>query len=155
MGNLEEQKMLIKEIMQSPVITIHAEATLHEAAELMLDHGVNGLPVVDEQQHVIGVIGLKDILRAPMPSLARMTVSRHTPEADIAKHLATTSVARVMATTVFSVKEDDPLMVAAAIMVNDGLHPVPVLRDGRLVGVVSRADAVRAILSYQPASVDV
>ncbi|MCL4393224.1 MAG: CBS domain-containing protein [Chloroflexi bacterium] len=51
-----------------------------------------------------------------------------------------------MATTVFSVKESDPLMAAVAIMVNEGLHPAPVFRDGRLAGVVSRADAVRAIL---------
>ena len=139
--------MLVKEIMQSPVIIIHAKATLREAAELMLAHSVNGLPVVDAQQRVIGIIGLKDILRAPMPSVARATVSRLTTEVDVATRLDTTPVGRVMATTVFSVKEDDPLMVAVAIMVNEGLHPVPVLRDERLVGVVSRADAVRAIVS--------
>jgi len=115
----------------------------------MLAHGINGLPVVNEQAYVVGIIGLKDILRAPMPSLARATVSRRTPEADIARQTDTTIVERVMATTVFSVKEDDPLMMAVAIMVNEGLHPLPVLRDGRLVGVVSRADAVRAILSYR------
>jgi len=139
--------MLVKEVMQSSVITIQAGATLREAAEAMMDHGVNALPVADEQQRVIGIIGLKDILRAPMPSIARATVSRLTPETDVAAWLDTTKVERVMATTVFSVKEDDPLMVAVAIMVNEGLHPVPVLRDGGLVGVVSRADAVRAILS--------
>ena len=139
--------MLIKEIMQSPVFTIHAEATLREAAELMLEHGVNGLPVVDAQQRVSGIIGLKDVLRAPMPSVARATVSRLTTEVDVATRLDTTPVGRVMATTIYSAKEDDPLMVAVAIMVNEGLHPVPVLREGRLVGIVSRADAVRAILS--------
>jgi len=145
--------MLVKEIMQSPVITIRPTATLREAAELMLEHGINGLPVVDDQAYVVGIIGLKDILRAPMPSLARATVSRRTSEADIAKQTDTTTVERVMATTVFSVKEDDPLMMATAIMVNEGLHPLPVLQDGRLVGVVSRADAVRAILSHQAVSV--
>jgi CBS-domain-containing membrane protein len=147
--------MLVKEVMHSPVVTIHAEATLREAAELMLDHGVNGLPVVDAQQHVIGIVGLKDILRAPVPSLARATISRLTTEGAVAGALDTTQVGRVMATPVFSVKEDDPLMVAVAIMVNEGLHPVPVLRDGRLVGVVSRADAVRAIQSHQSASLGV
>ena len=134
--------MLVKEIMQSPIITIRPTATLREAAELMLAHGINGLPVVNEQAYVVGIIGLKDILRAPMPSLARATVSRRTSEADIAKQTDTTTVERVMATTVFSVKEDDPLMMAVAIMVNEGLHPLPVLRDGRLVGVVSRAICV-------------
>ena len=72
---------------------------------------------------------------------------------DIAQHLDTRRVQQVMATRVWSVKEDDPLMAAVAIMVNQGLHPVPVLRNGRLVGVVSRADAVQAILSHRPQSV--
>jgi CBS domain-containing protein len=109
---------------------------------------------VDNRDYVVGIIGLKDILRAPMPSLAHATVSRRTTEADIAKWLNTTRVERVMATTVFSVKEDEPLMSAVAIMVNQGLHPVPVLRGQQLMGVVSRADAVRAILSHQAESAD-
>lgn len=146
--------MLVKEIMHSPVITIRPSATLREAADLMLEHGINGLPVVDNRDYVVGIIGLKDILRAPMPSLAHATVSRRTSEADIAKWLNTTRVERVMATTVFSVKEDAPLMSAVAIMVNQGLHPVPVLRGQQLMGVVSRADAVRAILSHQAESAD-
>ncbi|CAG0945084.1 A-adding tRNA nucleotidyltransferase [Anaerolineae bacterium] len=144
--------MLVKEIMQSLVFTIPPEATLRQAAELMLEQGINGMPVVDNQGHVVGVIGLKDILRAPMPSLIRATVSRLTSEMDIAKYLDATQVGRVMATTVFSVKEDDPLMTAVAIMVNEGLHPLPVLRDENLVGVVSRADAVRAILESRSES---
>ena len=143
--------MLVKEIMRSPVVTIRPDATLRQAAELMLEHNINGLPVVDDARRVIGIIGLKDILRAPMPSIAHATVSRLATEGDVAKRLDTTLVERVMATTVFSVKEDDPLMTAVAIMVNQGLHPVPVLRGQQLVGVVSRADAVRAILNHQVA----
>ena len=59
--------MLVKDIMKSLVITIHPEATLQEAAERMLEHGINGLPVVDDQERVVGVIGLKDILRGAAP----------------------------------------------------------------------------------------
>jgi CBS domain-containing protein len=145
----EEEKMLVKDVMESPVITIHPEATLRQAAERMLEHGINGLPVVDDEECVVGIIGLKDILRAPMPSLARARVSRLTPIGDIARHLEARRVNQVMATRVWSVKEDDPVMAAVAIMVNQGLHPVPVLRDEQLVGVISRADAVRALLDYQ------
>ena len=147
--------MLVKEIMQSPAFTIRPDATLRQAAELMLEHNINGLPVVDDARRVVGIIGLKDILRAPMPSLMQAQVSRIDSLETKAKALDKTTIERVMARTVFTVKEDDPLMVAVAIMVNQGLHPVPVLRGGQLVGVVSRADAVRAILrqSSAPATI--
>lgn len=138
--------MLVKEVMQIHVVTIHPEATLREAAQRMLEHGVNGLPVVDQEQQVIGIIGLKDILRAPMPSLARASVSRQTQERDVANRLGSTPVSHVMATKVWTVNEDDPLMLAVTIMVNEGLHPVPVLRHHRLVGIISRADAVHGLL---------
>jgi CBS domain-containing protein len=147
------ETMLVSQVMRTPVVTISPEATLREAAECMLEHGVNGLPVVDATQYVVGIIGLKDILRAPIPSLANSRVSRLTRIDELARHLENTRVGRVMATTVWSVKENEDLMRAIAIMVNEGLHPLPVLRDGRLVGVVSRADAVRAVLASQPTGV--
>lgn len=141
--------MFVKDVMTPQVVTIHADGTLREAAERMLEHGINGLPVVDDEERLVGVIGLKDILRAPTPSVARATVSRLKQIGDIARHLDSRRVKQVMATRVWSVKEDEPLMSAIAIMVNEGLHPVPVLRDGELVGVVSRADAVRVLLAHQ------
>ena len=59
--------MRVQDGMQSTVAAIHPEASLREAAERMLEQGVNGLPVVDEEKRVVGIIGLKDILRAPTP----------------------------------------------------------------------------------------
>lgn len=146
--------MLIKEIMRVPVVTIEPDATLRQAAERMIEYGVNGLPVVDTQGYVIGILGLKDILRAPFPSLVQSRVSRQTREQEILRHLDTIRVERVMATTVWSVKEDDEVMKAVVVMVNEGLHPLPVLRDGRLVGIISRADAVRAVLASGAAPVE-
>jgi CBS domain-containing protein len=145
--------MLVKEVMHDPIVTIHAEVTLSEAAEQMLEHSVDGLPIVDAEQHVIGIIRLEDILNAPMLGLARAKVARSTEESNIARQLDVTPVRYVMAKRVPTIKEDDPLMAAVAIMVKDGLHPVPVLRDGRLVGVISRADAVRALLGFRLAPI--
>ena len=144
--------MQVKDIMNPGAVTIHPDASLREAAQRMLDFGVNGLPVVDDGDHVIGIIGLKDILRAPMPSIIQAQVSRMSHLEDKAGVLDSVTVERVMARTVFSVTEDDPVMAAVAVMVNQGLHPVPVLRHGNLVGIVSRADAVRALLNV-PANV--
>jgi CBS domain-containing protein len=143
--------MLVKEIMRSTVVTIRPDATLRQAAELMLEHNINGLPVVDDARRVVGIIGLKDILRAPTPSIMQAQVSRMGSLETKADALDSTTIERVMARTVFTVKEDDSVMTAVAIIVNQGLHPVPVLRGGQLVGVVSRADAVRAIL-HQPSA---
>ncbi|MBI4675447.1 MAG: CBS domain-containing protein [Chloroflexi bacterium] len=139
--------MLVKEIMHIPVVTIQPDDTLRQAAERMVEYGVNGLPVIDAQGYVIGIIGLKDILRAPFPSLVQSRVSRQTRPEEILRHLDVTRVERVMATMVWSVREDDEVMKAVVVMVNEGLHPLPVLREGRMIGIISRADAVRAILS--------
>ncbi len=138
--------MRVRDIMQTNVITIHLRASLREAARRMLESGINGLPVQDDAGNVVGVIGLKDILRAPTPSIVQAQVSRMANLEDRTEVLDNTDVAHVMARTVFSVREEDPVMAAVAVMVNQGLHPVPVLRNGKLVGIVSRADVVRALV---------
>lgn len=56
--------MLVKNVMHVPVLTIQSDATLRQAAERMVEYGVNGLPVLDAGGYVVGIIGLKDILRA-------------------------------------------------------------------------------------------
>jgi CBS domain-containing protein len=152
-SSCEGVAMKIKDIMQANVVTVRPDASLREAAQAMLEAGVNGLPVVDDERRVVGIIGLKDILRAPWPSVVQAQVSRMGTLSDKAGALDRATVERVMARTVFSVREDEPVMAAVAIMVNQGLHPVPVLRNGKLVGIVSRADAVRALLQV-PAQVE-
>jgi len=136
-----------RDIMNPDVIAIEPDATLRQAAELMLNYGINGLPVVDADGRLVGIVGIKDVLRAPWPSLARGQISHVEPLEQKAQVLDRVHVSRVMARNVRITTEDRPVMEVAAMMSNLGLHPIPVIRDGHLVGIVSRADVVEALLA--------
>jgi CBS domain-containing protein len=142
--------MVAKDIMTRDTITIRPGVSLAEAAKLMLKHGLNALPVVD-QEHVVGMIGIKDILRAPIPSFYDTLIHKWTRPEEKAALLLEVRVEQVMARNVVSVEEETPVMEVTALMANRGLHPIPVLRESRLIGIIGRADAVRALLDLADA----
>jgi CBS-domain-containing membrane protein len=139
--------MQAQELMQRRVITVRPTATLAEAARVLLAAGVNSAPVVDEQGRLLGMVGLKDILRAPVPSDHAALVTRYTTLHDRARAVAATRVQAVMARRVVCVDPATPVEEVAALLVNRGRHPIPVLQDGRVAGVIGRSDVVRAILA--------
>ena len=144
--------MLVKEIMNRNVVTVRGGATLAEVAEVMLSRGINGLPVIDPDGRVVGMIGIRDVLRVPTPSRSDMPILRWAKLEEKAADLASTVVDKVMARRVISVGEDADVIEVAGLMANRGVHPIPVLRDGRLVGIVSRADVVRVLLAMSQAT---
>lgn len=125
-------------------------ATLDEAARMLLTAGVNSASVVDEQGRLLGMVGLKDILRASTPSDQAALVTRYTTLKDRARAAAVTRVQMVMARWVVHVDPATQVEEVAALLVHRGRHPLPVLQDGRVVGVIDRADVVRAILHSVP-----
>lgn len=147
--------MQAKDLMQRSVVTVRPTATLAEAARVLLAAGVNSAPVVDEQGHLLGMVGLKDILRAPVPSDHASLVTRYTTLHDRAGAVAVTRVQTVMARRVVRVDPATSVEEVAALLVNRGRHPIPVLEDGRVVGVIGRADIVRAILASADEPVEV
>jgi len=138
--------MLARDIMNRRVVTVRRGTSLAVAAKVMLDHGINGLPVLDEQGTVVGMVGIRDVLRVPRPSHSEMPILKWERLEDKAAELTRTTVDQVMARRVVSVDEDSDVIEVAAIMANRGVHPIPVVRDGRLLGVIGRADVVRVLL---------
>jgi len=138
--------MRVTAIMNRQVVVVKRGTTLAAAARLMLKHNINSLPVLDESDHLVGMVGIRDVLRVPVPSNSDMPILKWARLEDKAVQLERTTVDHVMARQVVSVNEEARVIDAAALMANRGLHPIPVLRDGRLVGVVSRADVVKALL---------
>ncbi len=139
--------MQAKDLMQRRVITVPLTAPLAEAARILLAAGVDSAPVVDEQGRLLGMVGLKDLLRAPAPSAQASLVTRYTTLQDRARAVAALRVQAVMARRVVHVDPATSVEEVAALLVNRGRHPIPVLEDGRVVGVIGRADVVRAILA--------
>ena len=143
--------MRAMDIMTSEVITVEEDATVQAAAELMAEHGISALPVVDKDTRVIGIVSEGDLLhRAETATEQRrswwleiMTSTNQLAGEYIKSHSA--KVTDVMTRDVISVTDTTPVADIAVLLETHRIKRVPVLRDGRLAGIVSRANLVRAL----------
>ena len=148
--------MNVQDAMTTDVITVGPEVSVHRAAQLMADHGVSGLPVVDTDGRLLGLVTEGDlILRQAAPRTKHWW--RHffdDPDAlarDYQKASGIT-VGEVMTRAVVSVSPALGIAAAARIMSDRGVRRLPVVRDDRLVGILSRGDLVK-LLAAMPAFV--
>lgn len=139
--------MQVRDVMNHRVISLRTDQSLAEALRTLLEQGINSAPVLDADGSLVGMIGLKDGLRAPHPSREDAMVHRHTTVTERAQALRETRVDQVMARPVITVGPDVSVEEAAAIMSNRGRHPLPVIENGQIVGVVSRSDVIKALLN--------
>jgi CBS domain-containing protein len=138
--------MLVKDVMNTSFIYIPPQSTLLEAAETMLTNRIDTLLLI-ENEKLLGVIGLRDLFTAPIPAHYGGRMLHHEDETKLPNIWRTTSVRNLMNEQVLTVNEDLSLLRALELMVNTGKHPLPVLRGGKVVGVISRMDIARALLS--------
>ena len=141
--------MRVQDVMTSDVITASPEMSVHKAARLMSDHGISGLPVVDTEGRVVGIVTEGDLILGQAAPRERRWWQRFLADADaLAREFqkaAGTTVSDVMTPAVVSVSPDLGIDTAARIMHDRGLRRVPVLRDDRLVGILARGDLVKAL----------
>ena len=150
---LDEAVYTAGDLMTRNVATVHPDATLLQAVKLMAERRVSGLPVVDDAGVVIGMICEGDLVRWHegyserqarwLDMLAEGT--ELAPEFLAGIRDRSHTVRSVMASGVISVTEDMPAREIARLMYQKGIKRVPVLRDGKLVGIVARSDLVRAL----------
>jgi CBS domain-containing protein len=139
--------MRIKDVMTTAVVTVGPEAPLKRVAELLVQHRVSGLPVVDDRGAVLGVVSEADVLvkerGAPADStwLSRLTDPQERRERAKAK---ARTAGEAMTGPAITIAPFRPLATAAREMLEYGINRLPVVSNGRLVGIVSRADLVRA-----------
>jgi CBS domain-containing protein len=142
--------MQASDIMTHPAVTVRPDTPLEDVIRLMLAHRISGMPVVDHDA-VVGMISEGDLLRRPETGTEHRR--RHWlhllggGEAEAAEYVRThgMTAGEVMTTDVVSVSETTPIEELAAVLEARGIKRVPVLRDGRLVGIVSRADLLRSL----------
>jgi len=140
--------MRIRDVMTSDVCTVRPETPLKEVAQLLVDRRVSGVPVVDADGRVLGVVSEGDFLarEAGAAERPRGPLWWHwaaSPDKAAHRMNATTAGAAMTAPAV-TISPDRSLIEAAAIMARSAINRLPVVEEGRLVGIVSRADVVRA-----------
>ena len=146
----------VEEFMTRDVIAVAPETTIHRAAELLADHGISGLPVVDEQGAVVGILSEGDLIvrqrPRPRPSFWRLFFQDGERLAREYQKAAGTTVAEVMTTTLIVIRPDAPIEAAAALLDGHKIRRLPVMEEGRLVGIVSRGDLVKTLAAATPAA---
>jgi CBS domain-containing protein len=147
--------MPVSEVMTRSVVTVRPETAVHEAARLMVTHGVSGLPVVDERGAVVGIVSEGDlIVRQRSPERRpwwRAFFDEGEALAARYRKAVGDRVADVMTRVVACVGPDASIATAAAILEDRRIRRLPVVEGGRLVGIVSRGDLIRSLATAQPA----
>jgi len=143
--------VLVRDLLSRPLVTVAPETPLVEAARLMVRHGVAALPVVSEENEMLGLVSHGEILQYLLPRHSgRGGSSGEYPAPGRPARLSTSvirevAVRDVMDRSVLCLSEEQSLTEAASLMVNRKLERVPVVREGALVGVLAREDIVRRL----------
>jgi CBS domain-containing protein len=135
--------------MTREVISVAPDAPIAEAARLMVEHRISGLPVVDHEGNLKGVITEGDFLRrddepAKRPRWLEFLIG-HLPFADEFSRLHQRTVASVMTVNPATIDADASLGEAVRLIEQHDIKRLPVMHDGRMVGMIARADLVRAL----------
>jgi CBS domain-containing protein len=148
--------MQVKDIMTSKVLSVEANTSVFEAIRSMLQHKISGLPVVNADGALVGIVTEGDFLRR-----AETATERRRPRwleflmgpgrlADDYVHTHTRRVADVMTPDPYTVTEGTPLEDVVRIMEKHRIKRLPVVRGKLVVGIVSRANLLHALASLAP-----
>lgn len=149
--------MKVSEVMTTSVVTVGPEATWKQVAERMLEAGVSGLPVVDRDGYLLGIVTEADLVSRPAfgdrshRPLAAL-VELFTGDARWVGKAAGLTAAELMTTAVLTATPDEDIRAVAHRMLDGQVRLLPVLDYGSLVGIVSRRDVMR---SFQRSESDV
>ena len=143
------------DIMTTHVITVSPETEILQAVQLLLENRINGLPVIDDQDRLVGIVCQSDLIvqqkRVRVPSLftlldgyISLSSARHF-EREVEK-IAASQVRQAMTPNPASIAPETPVEEVATLMVEKNYHTLPVVSDGRLVGIVGKEDMLRTIM---------
>jgi len=121
----------VREVMTPATITVPPEARLHDAVQILLRERISGLPVVDSNGRLLGILTEQDCLR--------LSYRIHYFES------AESTVAEAMTPDPVCIEPEADIMTAVEVFLHRRFRRLPVLSNGRLVGLISRRDALRAV----------
>jgi len=145
--------MLIKNIMTQDVITVNPSMNIHELAKLFLKRNISGAPVVDDEGELLGIVREEGVIfqdkKVHLPtflniSLGFIALGVRRFEEELKKITART-VSEIMEKNIMCLSPDMTVENAATIMIEKEVYYCPVKKNGKLVGVVTKKDIVKAI----------
>jgi CBS domain-containing protein len=144
-GATKGEPMKVRELMTKDVISVRPDASLREAAALLVEHRVSGLPVVIGGGEVVGVLSEADIVAKASGGTTHggLLSWLFDPELGQQKVEARTA-GEAMSSPPLTISPSRPVHEAARKLVSEGVNRLPVVEDGKLVGILTRADIVRA-----------
>ena len=149
--------MKARDVMVAPVVTVKPSQSARDVATLFARHRISAVPVVDDNGRVVGVVSEGDLMRRsetdterrPSWWLSIFTSNDALAAEYIRRHAR--KVSDLMTKTVITATPDTPLSEIAAILERNAIKRVPIVANGQLVGIVSRANLVQAMAAAKPA----
>jgi CBS-domain-containing membrane protein len=145
--------MNIRDIMTTAVITVQPSTDVRALAQLFIEKDISGAPVVDERGTLRGIVLEESLIlqdkKVHLPTLIYILngvfpIGEERFEEEMRK-IASITVEGIMEDTMKTLSPDTPVEDVATMIVEEGMHYFPVLEQGKLVGVVTKKDIVRAI----------
>ena len=137
--------MLVAERMSRPVITTHSDVPIMDAYELMQKEKIRRLPVVDREGKLVGMVSEREILQASPSKATSLSIW------ELNYLMAKISVDEIMTKDVITVEADTPLEEAALLMADHKIGGLPVMKDGKMVGIVTETDLFKVFLELMGA----
>lgn len=147
--------MLARDIMTRDVVTVKPDEEIEKVAQLLVENKISGIPVVDDDQHIVGIITEKDLivrageLKVPFYiTLFDSIIFLENPIrfSNSLKQYTASKVRDAMTKEVWAVKEDEEVSRVVEIMQKKNINRVPVVRNGKLVGIISRNDVLKVLV---------
>ncbi len=144
-----------KDIMTTQLITLTPDMDFTTAAKILLDNHINGAPVVNDQDELVGLLCQSDLVaqhkQLPVPTLitlldsyVRLTSTKQLEKE--ARKIAALTVGEAMTSSPVTVQSDTTIETIAALMVDNCMHTLPVVDEGSLVGIIGKEDVLRTLL---------
>ena len=143
-----------KDIMTKNVVTVKPETSIEDLASLLVKNQISGVPVVDENDALYGIVTENDLIsqnkRLHIPTVvsfldAAIYLESSKKFAEEVKRVTATTAGDICARKVITIAEDTPLTDIATIMSEKKVHILPVVKAGRIVGIIGKRDVVRAV----------
>lgn len=147
--------LTVKDVMKTDIISVSPEAEITHATKLLLENHINGVPVIDKNGKLVGIICQSDVIaqqkKLPIPSFFSFLdgfislSSMKNLEKEV-KKISAITVSQAMTPNPVTVRPDTLIEVVAALMVDNNFHTLPVVEGGKLVGIVGKEDILRTLV---------